>query len=391
MHRLRIAMLTHSVNPRGGMVHAMQLAEALQDLGHDVTLIAAAEPGKNFFRDARSQTTLIPLPRLSSELVDAVGQRIQAYIDYFNQPDTEAFDIHHAQDAISGCAMAELSERGIIDGFVRTVHHLDSFDDASLANWQNRSFLAAQRVLCVSLDWRDKLHKQHRIAATQVNNGVDTQRYSPTPQAHDETLRQSLGLTRGGPIFLAVGGIEARKNTLRIFAAFRQVLQHRPNAQLIIVGGASLLNHHAYRQHFNTAVAESGIQDGHGQPLIITGPLPDADMPSLFRLADALVFPSLTEGFGLVVLEAIISGTPAIVSLRPPFTDYLQDQDCIWTDPEDSAAIANAMLTAVDDFPTDSLPAIAKRLREQFSWAQSAHTHLEIYRSFINAKGTHYA
>ncbi len=391
MPRLRIAMLTHSVNPRGGVVHAMQLAEAMQDLGHDVTLIAAAEAGKNFFRAVRCNTILIPLPGLSGDLVATVGQRIQAYIDYFSQSDTDRFDIYHAQDAISGCAMAELSERGIIDGFVRTVHHLDSFDDASLANWQNRSFLAAQQVLCVSRDWQDILQCKHRITAGQINNGVDTRRYSPQPHANDETLRQLLGLTRGGPIFLAVGGIEARKNTLRIFAAFRQVLQHSPNAQLIIVGGASLLDHSDYRQQFNAAVAESAIQEGHGQPLIITGPLPDADMPSLFRLADALVFPSLTEGFGLVVLEAIISGTPAIVSLRPPFTDYLQDQDCIWTDPEDSAAIANAMLTAVDDFPTDSLPAIARRLSEEFSWAQSADTHLEIYRLLINAKGTHYA
>lgn len=391
MQRLRIAMLTHSVNPRGGVVHAMQLAEALQDLGHDVTLIAAAEPGKNFFRAVRCNTILIPLPRLSGDLVATVGQRIQAYIDYFSQSDTDTFDIYHAQDAISGCAMAELSERSIINGFIRTVHHLDRFDDVSLANWQNRSFVAARQVLCVSREWQDKLQKQHRIAATQVNNGVDVQRYSPAPQAHDETLRQSLGLMRGGPIFLAVGGIEARKNTLLIFAAFREVLLQRPNAQLIIVGGASLLNHDEYRQQFNAAVAESGIQDGPGQPLITTGPLPDADIPSLFRLADALVFPSLTEGFGLVVLEAIISGTPAIVSQRPPFTDYLQTQDCIWTDPEDSAAIANAMLTAVDDFPTDSLPAIARCLSEQFSWAQSANTHLEIYRSLINAKGTHHA
>jgi len=391
MQILRIAMLTHSVNPRGGVVHAMQLAEALQDLGHDVTLIAAAEVGKKFFRAARCHTLLIPLTTLSGDLVASVGQRIQAYIDYFSQPDAETFDIYHAQDAISGCAMAQLTERGIIHGFIRTAHHLDQFDDSSLAAWQSRSFLAAQQVLCVSRDWQDKLQNQHRITATQVNNGVDTQRYSPTPQVNDETLRQLLGLTRGGPIFLSVGGIEVRKNTLSIFVAFLQVLKQRPDAQLIIVGGASLLNHDEYRQRFNAVVTESGLQDGLGRSLIITGPLPDTDMPGLFRLADALVFPSLTEGFGLVVLEAIISGTPAIVSLRPPFTDYLQYQDCIWTDPEDSAAISIAMLAAIDDFPKDSLPTIAQRLSEQFSWVQSANSHLEIYRLLINAKGTQYA
>lgn len=391
MQKLRIAMLTHSVNPRGGVVHAMQLAEALQDLGHNVTLLAAAELGKNFFRPTRCNTTLIPLPALTGNLVATVGQRIQAYADYFSQSDVETFDIYHAQDAISGCAMAHLVERGIIDGFIRTVHHLEQFDDISLMTWQSRSFQAAQKVLCVNRDWQGKLHNLHGIVAVQVNNGVDIHRYSPTPQANDQALRQSLGLTRGGPVFLAVGGIETRKNTLRIFAAFRQVLQQRTNAQLIIVGGASLLDHDDYRQSFNAAVVESGIVSGLCQSLIITGPLPDADMPSVFRLADALVFPSLTEGFGLVVLEAIISGTPTIVSRRPPFTDYLKNQDCIWADPEDSASISIAMLAAINEFPKHSLPKIAQRLSSEFSWAQSAKTHLDIYRSLINNKGTQYA
>jgi len=391
MQRLRIAMLTHSVNPRGGVVHAMQLAEALQDQGHDVTLIAGAEPGKDFYRPVHCNTVLIPLLSLSGELVATVGQRIEAYVDYFARQDFETYDIFHAQDAISGCAMAKLAERGIINGFIRTVHHLDHFDDIWLTAWQNRSFRAAQQVLCVSRDWKDKLLNEHRIDAVQINNGIDSERYSPKPEANDEALRQMLGLTRGGPIFQAVGGIEARKNTLRIFEAFREVLLQRPNAQLIIVGGASLLNHSEYRQCFSVAVAESGIQDGPGQPLVITGPLPDADMPSLYRLSDALVFPSLTEGFGLVVLEAIASGTPAIVSTRPPFTDYLKYQDCIWTDPENSGAIAGAMLAAIDDFPKDRLPVIAQRLSREFSWTQSASTHLDIYRSLINTKGTQYA
>jgi glycosyltransferase-like protein len=391
MQRLRIAILTHSVNPRGGVVHAMQLAEALQDLGHNVTLIAASEPGKDFFRPVRCNTILIPLVVLTGELVTTVGHRIEVYVDYLARQDAETYDIYHAQDAISGCAMAKLAERGIIKGFIRTVHHLDHFDDIWLTAWQNRSFRAAQQVLCVSRDWKKQLYNEHHITAVQVNNGVDTERYSAKPQANDEALRQVLGLTRGGPIFLSVGGIEIRKNTLRIFEAFCDVLQQRSNSQLIIVGGASLLDHNEYRQRFIVRVAESGIQDDPCQPLVITGPLPDIDMPSLFRLADALVFPSLMEGFGLVVLEAIASGTPAIVSTCPPFTDYLQPQDCIWTDPDDSGAIARAMLAAIDEFPKDKLAVIAERLSREFSWRQSAHTHLDIYRSLINTKGTQYA
>lgn len=391
MPKLRIAMLTHSVNPRGGVVHALQLAEALHDLGHDVTLIAPTEAGKDFFRPVRCKTVLIPLLALVGDLVATVGQRIQAYIDYFDHTNLENYDIYHAQDAISGCALAKLKERGIIEGFIRTVHHLDHFDDIRLTEWQQLSFQAAKRVLCVSNDWQDRLLDDYGIAALRVNNGVDATRYTSTPGADDEALRQLLGLTRGGPVFLAVGGIEARKNTLRIFEAFQEVLQQRPDAQLIIVGGASLLDHGEYRQRFDSAVAESGIEDGPGQPLLMTGPLPDADMPALFRLADALVFPSLNEGFGLVVLEAIVSGTPAIVSLRPPFTEYLKFNDCVWTNPEDSTSIAEAMQSAITAFPKERLPAIAKRLTTEFSWQHSARSHLIIYHSLLKTGEPVYA
>jgi glycosyltransferase-like protein len=328
---------------------------------------------------------------LAGDLVATVGQSIQAYIDYFDHTNQESYDIYHVQDAISGCSMATLKERGIIEGFIRTVHHLDHFDDIWLSDWQTRSFLAAEQVLCVSRDWRDKLSNDYGIDARQINNGVDAQRYTPIPQANDKELRQVLGLTRGGPIFLAIGGVEARKNTLRIFAAFLEVRQQYPNAQLLIVGGASLLDHSEYRQQFDAAVAASGIEGQSGQALVMTGSLPDVDMPRLFRLADALVFPSLTEGFGLVVLEAIDSGTPAIVSVRPPFTDYLKYQDCVWTDPEDSASIAAAMYAAIDDFPKERLPAIAKRLTAEFSWQNSALNHLNIYRPLLNTRGTTYA
>lgn len=391
MTKLRIAMLTHSVNPRGGVVHAMQLAEALHDLGHDVTLIAAAEPGKTFFRPTRCKTLLIPLPTLPTNFTESVGQRILAYSNYFARPDAENYDIYHAQDAISGCALADLTERGVIQNFIRTVHHLDHFDDIWLMDWQRWSFQAAEQVLCVSRDWQDKLSNDYGINARQINNGVDTRRYTPTPQIGDDDLRKVLGLTRTGPLFLAVGGVEARKNTLRIFTAFLEVLKQHPDAQLIIVGGASLLDHSEYRQQFDAAVADSGIENGSGQALVITGPLSDVDMPALFRLADVLVFPSLTEGFGLVVLEAIASGTPVIVSARPPFTEYLKAQDCIWTDPEDSTAIAKAMHTAIEDFPKDSLPAIAQRLSAEFSWQKSAHSHLNIYHSLLETRGTAHA
>ena len=79
-------------------------------------------------------------------------------------------------------------------------------------------------------------------SATLVGNGVDTARYSPAASPGDQVLRARLGL-RAGPILLSVGGVEQRKNTLGILDAFRQVQAVHRTAQLVIAGGASLLDH----------------------------------------------------------------------------------------------------------------------------------------------------
>lgn len=385
MSGLRIAMLTHSTNPRGGVVHALELSEALHVQGQNVTLMAVDTAGKDFFRPVRCQTRVLPMPPGAGDLRARVERCVDTYAAHFSRADAGNYDIYHAQDAISGCALAHLAEQGRLPGgFIRTVHHLDVFADPTLAAWQSRSYRSARQVLCVSRGWVEALARDHGLAVLQVANGVNAERYTATPRPEDAALRRRLGLNRGGPAFLAVGGVEARKNTLRIFAAFLDVLRQRPAAQLLIVGGASLQDHSAYRAEFDAAVAASGLAVGPGHPLVMPGPLPDTDMPGVFRLADALVFPSLVEGFGLAVLEALVSGTPVVVSRRPPFTEYLEAADCVWIDPEDSATIAGAMLRAVEDYSPEAAKDTARRFAARFSWEAAALAHLDIYRRFLS-------
>ncbi|MGO6908031.1 glycosyltransferase, partial [Rhizobium ruizarguesonis] len=125
-----------------------------------------------------------------------------------------------------------------------------------------------------------------------------------------------------------------------ILEAFRQVRAIRPDAQLVIAGGASLLDHGDYQEEFRSCLACLGRD---AAAVHITGAIADADMPSLYRLADALVFPSLKEGFGLVVLEAMASGIPVVTSSIAPFTEYLGPGDAIWCDPHHPVSIAEGM------------------------------------------------
>ena len=75
-----------------------------------------------------------------------------------------------------------------------------------------------------------------------------------------ETSRNSGAVSDfgAGPIFLAVGGIEERKNTIRILDAFAQIAAMRPDAELVIAGGATLLNHDSYQRAFSRRLAEAG-------------------------------------------------------------------------------------------------------------------------------------
>lgn len=385
---LRIGLLTHSVNPRGGVVHTLELADALHDAGHDVTVFAPAQPGQTLFRTPRCHVELVPVNDHPTNVADMVTSRRAAYVAHLSAMLAEQpFDVLHAQDGIGGNALADLCDAGAIEGFVRTVHHLDTFSDDRVMQWQERAFLRASQVLCVSQTWCDALQRDFGVSAALVQNGVDLTRYSPRTDASDAVVAARHGLEPGAPIVLAVGGIEERKNTLRLLQAFIAFRTRRPDAQLVIAGGASLLDHDVYARAFDDALARSGLRTGRGEAVIITGTVPDAHMPALFRAADVLAMPSLREGFGLVVLEALASGTPVVVSRIAPFTEYLGANEalshCCWADPFDAASIADALERAIDPAHAAGLSVATPAVCHRFSWTASAARHEALYRAHL--------
>ncbi len=378
---LRIGLLTHSVNPRGGVVHTLELAHALHDAGHRVTVFAPASKGQEFFRPVRCATCMVPAAPAPRDMVEMVGTRIEAFRSTIAALRPRAhFDVLHAQDPIGANALADLQAQGLIDGFVRTVHHLEHFEAPQLMAWQARGWRSASQLFCVSRLWRDKLAGEHGAVVEEVANGIDAERFGPAPEAADAVLARRLGVRRGAPVLLAVGGVEERKNTLRLLQAFIRFRAQSPEAQLVIAGGASLLDHAQYQRDFAATAAAAGLAIGQGQPIVLTGTLADAEMPALYRLADAVAMPSLNEGFGLVVLEALASGAPVVVSRIAPFTEYLRDGEVHWADPLDAASIADAVHTAIAVRDPHRIAASAARLAERFSWPASAARHIHLYR-----------
>jgi glycosyltransferase-like protein len=372
---LRIAILAHSTLPRGGVVHAMSLSEALTALGARAALHAPDASGAGFFRDAACELSpfpVAPAPRGTAEMVE---RRIADYLDWFRRPDARGFDVYHAHDGISGNALATLKSEGLIDGFVRTVHHIDDFADPRLAAWQARSIRDADALMVVSETWRRRLKEDFDRHAEIAGNGVDLQKFSPVRNGREADLRMRWGLG-DGPVFLAVGGVEARKNTVRMLGAFAQLSDDSPDARLVIVGGASLLDHGDYQREFRAALNGMGPR---AAGVVLTGPIADADMPALYRLSSVLVFASVKEGFGLCVLEAMACRTPVVVACMAPFVEYLSEGDAVFCDPFDPDSIAVAMREALNG-------SVASRLREaglavaaRHTWRSVAETSLKVY------------
>src|SRR5690606_10745331 len=141
----------------------------------------------------------------------------------------------------------------------------------------------------------------------------------------------------GRPTVLAVGGIEPRKGSRTLLQAFARA---RPSlgdgALLAIGGGETLFDYAAYRAAWEEDAVRLGLRVHRGPrppaaaDVAGLGPVPDEDMPALYRAADLLAFPSEREGFGLVVLEAQAAGLPVVTSDLPVLREFLaHGRDCL--------------------------------------------------------------
>ena len=399
---LRIALFTYSTKPRGGVIHTLALAEALKTEGHQLCVYALDKDNIGFHRPLNCPSKLIPTqPTADRQLllqrkqnyiegnttnknldpVDSlIKQRIQEFIDYLAQ-DREQYDIYHSQDCISANALKVMRDRRIIPHFIRTVHHIDQFNSRYLQECHDRSILEPDLCLCVSSYWQQQLQQQYGIDAPVIFNGVDTNRFSSQVKSKEAELKQRLGI-KGNPVYLTIGGIEPRKNSLKLLQAFSEVLKIYPQAQLIIAGGETLFDYEPYRLEFFQAVKQNKIK--LEQSLILPGVIADEDLPVLYRCADAFVFPSVKEGWGLVLLEAIASGLPTITSNIPPFTEFLTNDTTLFVNPHSSKAIATAMLSILDKNLAQNLINQSSPIPTQYSWSKSAKVHLNIYAQFLS-------
>lgn len=376
---MKIALLTYSTQPRGSVVHTWELATALTEIGHTVCVYALDKDNKGCDHPLPCTLRLIPASSAPANIDALIQQRIQEFVNFLVAEPLD-YDVYHAQDCIGANALIQLRDMGRIPHVVRTVHHVEDYQSPYLQNCQDKSIRLPDLCLCVSDRWQQALKQDYSITAPRVVNGVNQQRFSPTANGEEAVLKDRHGIA-GHPIYLTVGGIEPRKNSIRLLAAFAQVLRVRPEAQLVIAGGATLFDYQSYREAFFQRADELAIKVG--KSLILPGVLSDQDLPVLYRCADVFCFPSEKEGWGLVVLEAIAAGLPIITSDQPPFTEFLTPEQAALVSPESITAIAQAMITLSDPAHAQPLIANSQSILTNYTWTRSAELHLQAYQSLL--------
>jgi glycosyltransferase-like protein len=370
-----VALLTYSTKPRGGVVHTLALAEALHAVGSPVQVLALGDPAAGFFRPVQAPVTVVPGPSGAASLEEKVAASIDALTSALRGVDA---DVLHAQDCISARAAARVRDAGAPVTVVRTVHHVDDFTSAVLMDCQREAILEPDVVLAVTEVWRRTLAADYGVAAQVVPNGVDVERYASASPGRSAQLRRSVGAA-DRPLLLAVGGIEPRKGSDSLVRAVSLLAREGVRPVLAVVGGHSFQDHRAYKEAVLAELPRLGL--GLGVDVVAVGTVPDEDMPAWYAAADVLAFPSVKEGFGLAVLEAMSAGVPVVTSDLPVFREYLvAGRDALLVSVGDVPALAAALRAALfDDELRGRLVAAGRAVAGRFTWQQSARRHQDVY------------
>lgn len=233
----------------------------------------------------------------------------------------------------------------------------------------------ADRIITVSESTR------REVAAAFNPNSERLARFRPIHLGWEHLLDypeagpDAPALPEAGYLFF-LGSYRVHKNLARTLEAFERALPELPPGKMLLISGGSAKLGGALRERIHRLNA-------HGERVRFTGYSSNADIRRFYEQADAFVFPSLAEGFGIPALEAFHFGTPLLAARTTSIPEVAGDA-ALYFDPEDVGQIAGAMTRIYAD------PALGRALvakgREQlkhFTWARTAEQTLDVYRECL--------
>lgn len=282
-------------------------------------------------------------------------------------------DIYHATEHL----LPRLSRRTVM-----TVHDLIFKRLPQTHTWKNRAFLStgmpiflqkANAIIAVSAQTKRDLEDIYEVEPSRVTvipEGIDENfRQVPADDPDSRDLRKRLGL-----YFLMVGTLEPRKNHAAVLRALAYLRSRGHVLNLVIAGGQGWKF-----SPVQSLVTELGLQS----QVQFAGFVPEELLPAYYSNAVALLQPSLYEGFGFPVLEAMACGAPVVISNRSCLPE-LAGPNALVVDPDDIHDLGDAMLRLSQQAGLrEDLRAKGLQHARQFTWAETSRQTVELYLSLL--------
>ena len=360
--RLRVAIdLSPAVQGHGGIGrYAQELARAL--LGADLDLTA-------FVVDRQGRAPAPPLDRLPAVRLRLPNRawRARTLLSSFAGAHMDgvvgSVDLFHGTDHLLPPLARTAS--------VLTVHDLSHLHVPETHLPLNRTFLrvmlprfvrAADMILADSESTRRDVIEAYGVPEDRVRTahlGVDARYAKPSPEAI-EAVRTRHGLPRR--YLLGVGTLEPRKNLRTLLAAFAALA--RPDLGLVLVGPRGW--------RVEEALGGQTLPASVRERVVMTGLVPEDDLPAIYGGAEVFAFPSLFEGFGLPVLEAMACGAAVVASDSTSLPEVVADAGVL-VPPLDVDAWVSALRALLDDEGRRARLGEAARARAAgFTWEATA-------------------
>ncbi len=206
-----------------------------------------------------------------------------------------------------------------------------------------------------------------------IHNGLDHGRFQPRPQPDDSAVLRRFDL--GAPFFIYLARLEhPGKNHVRLIEAFNIFKAAARSSHLLVLAGADW--------HGAEAIHQAAGRSPFAADIRRVGYVSDAELPALCRRAEAMVYPSLFEGFGMPPVEAMACNCPVICSDRGSLAEIAAPAACV-VNPEDPIEMASALRrVAVDTEYAAALRRSGLRHAAQFAWKRAAAATLGVYHRF---------
>lgn len=238
--------------------------------------------------------------------------------------------------------------------------------------WNART---ARRIIAISNQTRDDLEASYGVDPQKirvVHHGVDHDRFSPGRSESTAEVLARYDITQ--PYLLFVSTVQPRKNVVRLVEAFESL--DNDALQLVIAGKSGWLSESIERRISESPLAPNIRRVGH---------VPDDDLPALYSASTAYVFPSLFEGFGMTVLEAMAAGTPVVTSNTSSLSEVAGNA-AILVDPYSVAAIASGIREACDSENNRALRQRGLERASEFTWERAAQQTMDVIREACDAR-----